>query len=265
MLRWAYRYRCALTAGFVGIAALIISTQVYFTEPNTRAAFYSTAESKKFRVLMVGASGATGIPTVNELLKSSNLDKLTLLSRRKQERITDSRVEQVVVDFDKLSEVKLESNYDVIISTMGTTRAQCRDAAEYRTVEVVYPVQFAKLGIRLGAKHAVLVSSIGAKKGSYLGPYLSQKGEVEDEWKIIGFDTLTILKPGLLGRGEKMRVVEKISSWISTPIPCEIIGKAIASRVENVVAASAKEDSAMIQTNVEIYKQLQLMEDNKQK
>lgn len=126
----------------------------------------------------------------------------------------------------------------------------------------------------------MLVTSVGAKKGSFLGPYLSQKGELEENWTNMKFDTITIMRPGLLDRGSKMRTVnvfffgrkrqrnfkcklifskvEKISAFFSSAIPCDVIGEAIAGRVDNVVQSGAKEEEPMFQHNNEIYQQAEL-------
>lgn len=145
-----YKYFILGASCLAGIAALL---EYQFRSPvKPVARIYPKTVSRSYNVLLVGGSGAVGEPTVQHLLKNDRLEKLTLVARKKQEGITDPRVDHVVVNFDKLSDVNLSTTYDAIVSTMGTTRAQCRDAAEYRKIEVDYPTEFAKLGKKAGAK-----------------------------------------------------------------------------------------------------------------
>lgn len=219
------------------------------------------AAHRSISVIMIGASGAVGKSTVASLLELSGLERLTLLGRKNYDIFPrDPRLKQIVVDFGDMDKA-FESNkkemygHEVIISSLGTTRALAGDRATYRKIEVDYPTTFARLAKAGGAKHAVLVSSRGAKRSSCF-KYLAQKGEVEEQWGKLGFDTLTILRPGLIGRGGEARAEERLFAWILKPISCSTIGHAIANRVQSVISLDAKETKALILTNPEIYAHL---------
>lgn len=209
------------------------------------------------KVLMIGGSGAVGKATVASLLRIPELEQLTLLGRRSYEDFPKAKkITQVVVDFDNLASEfatnhSLFVGHSVIISSLGTTRAIAKDKETYRRIEVDYPVTFAQLAKNLDAKHAVLVSSTGASASSF-NTYLAQKGEVENEWIKLGFDTLTILRPGFIGRGKDARPVEKLFGLVLHPIPSETIGRAIANRVRSVARDSLKEKGPQILKNKEI-------------
>jgi hypothetical protein len=105
--------------------------------------------------------------------------------------------------------------------------------------------------VQCGVKHAILMSSDGANAGSFL-TYLSQKGEktvifcsvfvsqrtqkgqVEDEWKKLECDTLTILRPGVLDRGDQKNTMEKVMGVFMKPMPCSTVAQAIANRVRDL-------------------------------
>lgn len=199
------------------------------------------------RILMIGGSGAVGRATVSSLLALSHLKKLTLLGRRLYEGFPDdSRLTQVVVDFDHL---KVPSGHNVIVSCLGTTRALSKDKVTYRKIEVDYPVNFGKLAKNEGATQAVLVSSTGAKASSFVR-YLAQKGEIEEAWTNLGFESLFILRPGLLERGDAARPVEKLYALLQKPIPVAVVGQAIASLVAKPALSSGH---PVILNNREIY------------
>jgi hypothetical protein len=82
---------------------------------------------------------------------------------------------------------------------------------------------------------------------------MKQKGQVEDHWTALKFDSFTILRPGLLGRGNDMKTVEKMFAYIQTPIPCEIVGRAIAHRCVVTNLTATKEEKPTIWENPQIY------------
>ncbi len=127
------------------------------------------------------------------------------------------------------------AQHNAAISCLGTTKDVAGTAEAYRRIEVDYPNKFADLAKAAGVRHAVLLSSQGANATSWF-TYMKQKGEVEDHWTSLAFDTLNIFQPGLLGRGDQMRPAEKVFAWVSKPIPVETVAKAIVTRLHNAVA-----------------------------
>jgi uncharacterized protein YbjT (DUF2867 family) len=72
------------------------------------------------------------------------------------------------------------------------------------------PLRTAQLAYDHGARHAVLVSSVGASRqsGNF---YLRIKGEVEDAVEKIGFTRLDLIQPGLLlGERSERRPAERL-------------------------------------------------------
>ena len=71
-----------------------------------------------------------------------------------------------------------------------------------------YALKFAELSKAGGATYFGLVSSRGANANSYF-LYPRTKGETENAVSKLGFDRTTIYRPGLIGRGDNARGVEK--------------------------------------------------------
>ena len=71
-----------------------------------------------------------------------------------------------------------------------------------------YALKFAELSKAGGATFFGLVSSQGANANSYF-LYPRTKGEIENAVTKLGFDRTYISRPGLIGRGDKSRGVEK--------------------------------------------------------
>ncbi len=96
------------------------------------------------------------------------------------------------------------------------------------------------------------MSSDGANAGSFV-TYLSQKGQVEDEWKKLECDTLTILRPGVLDRGDQKNTMEKVMGVFMKPMPCLTIAQAIANRIRDLTYnQQVKEGKEVIWRNAEI-------------
>lgn len=200
--------------------------------------------------------GAVGSQVVEQLLQLESVEKITLLLRKPTDKFKHAKVAQVIVNFDKLGfefeeKKDLLRDHSVIISCLGTTKSASANATEYRRVEVEYPRDFARLAKAIGAKHALLISSDGANPGSMV-TYLAQKGEVEEEWKKLNFDTLTIYRPGLLERGDKKTTMEKLFGIFTKPIPCETVAKAVKTRVRDIIAQDTKEVKEVVWRNPEI-------------
>ncbi|XP_072045737.1 oxidoreductase HTATIP2-like [Amphiura filiformis] len=150
---------------------------------------------------VVGYTGETGKALVKTLANTKVFSKVTLIGRRQveyeEDMLKDFNVEQKVVDFDKLDEsADVFQGHDVGFCCMGTTRGKA-GVEGFKKVDRDYVLKTAELAKSGGTTHFHLVSSQGADANSSL-LYPQVKGQVEDTVKEMGFEKLSIYRPGLL-------------------------------------------------------------------
>ena len=157
--------------------------------------------------LLAGSTGFLG----NEILKelSSIKNKTIAISRRNIDYLPDD-AEQLIVDFNKLSELDLPKIDNLFLSlgyplyfhnVMGVMNENLKN--NLFLVDFTYQLEIAKKAKDAGAKNISIISAVGANPHSW-NYYLKTKGHVENEIINIGFDSTNIFKPGHL-RGNKYR------------------------------------------------------------
>jgi uncharacterized protein YbjT (DUF2867 family) len=161
------------------------------------------------KAIVIGGSGATGKYLVRRLLADDRFDEIVLLLR-KQTAETDSKIKQLIVDFDKLHEYTEQIDGDVAFSCLGTTLKDAGSKEAQWKVDYDYQYNFAKIARQNGIATFVILSAQNADaKSSFF--YSRMKGELELDIEALRFDKLVIVQPGLLLRPGTDRFVEKIS------------------------------------------------------
>ena len=104
---------------------------------------------------------------------------------------------------------------DAVICATGTTSKKAGSKEAFRSVDYDLPLAFAQRAHQQGAENFALVSAIGASVDSSFF-YPKVKGELEQDIRKIGFRSLTILRPSMIGgaRGE-FRLTESIALALS--------------------------------------------------
>jgi nucleoside-diphosphate-sugar epimerase len=128
--------------------------------------------------LIIGATGLVGGHCLRLLLADEQYTQVIALVRRPLS-LSHSRLQTIVVDFDRLDSCAADIKADVIFSTLGTTIKKAGSSAKFIKVDYEYQVKVAEIAQRNGAKTFVLLSSIGADKKSVI-LYTRVKGEVEE-------------------------------------------------------------------------------------
>jgi uncharacterized protein YbjT (DUF2867 family) len=160
--------------------------------------------------LLLGASGLTGGYCLQELLDNPAFEKV-ITPLRKEIGIKHTKLEQVVIDFEKIVDYQAQFKADVVFCCLGTTIKKVGSKAAFKKIDYEYPLQFAKIALLGGAHTYVLVSSMGASMKS-LFFYSQVKGELESELKKLNYQTLIILQPSvLLGDRKEHRLGEDIA------------------------------------------------------
>ena len=182
-------------------------------------------------VLILGATGLVGAECVRQFAASPRFDRVVTLARRPLAR-TPARVETHVIDFERLDEAAQHFRVSHIVCALGTTIKQAGSQERFRRVDHDYPVAAARLGIREGAQHFLLVSALGASPQSRVF-YSRVKGEVEDAIRTLAYRSVTIVRPSLLlGERAELRLGEQIGKLFAGVVPRRyrpVEGSAVAS------------------------------------
>ena len=161
------------------------------------------------KAIIAGASGLIGSELVNLLLKQPEYDEVVLLVR-KQLRLSNDKLRQIIINFDELEAYTDQINGHVVFSCLGTTKKQTPDLALYRTIDHDYPLKLAHIAKQNNVRQFHLVSSLGANAGSSFF-YTKLKGETEEALKAIGLTCLNIYQPSVLvGNRKKTRLAERL-------------------------------------------------------
>jgi uncharacterized protein YbjT (DUF2867 family) len=146
--------------------------------------------------LLVGSTGLIGAHLLELLLKDDRYGKVIAISR-KPLPTRHAKLDNVVIDFNRLSEYADRLKVDDIFCCLGTTMKVAGSQAAFRKVDFEYPLEIAKIAKQKGAKQYLIVTALGAnKKSSFY--YNRIKGEVEDAIRDQAFESYHIFRPSFL-------------------------------------------------------------------
>jgi uncharacterized protein YbjT (DUF2867 family) len=121
---------------------------------------------------------------------------------RRSTGLNIDKLEEHVVNFDEPGNWKKLVTGDVLYSAMGTTlKAAGSKDAQYK-VDYAYQYEMAKIAAANNVQKYVLISAAGANPNSKIF-YSRIKGELERDVKKLPFETIDIIRPGMLGSGRK--------------------------------------------------------------
>lgn len=174
--------------------------------------------------LIVGATGLVGRELLSTLLSKDYYSKILILGRRSLE-VKDNRIEEHLVSFDELENLKGQFSAQDYYCCIGTTMDQAKTKEAFYRVDFTYPMELAKLAQSDAQfKTFNLVSSYGASAESGLF-YNSVKGQLEEALKELGLETLHIYQPSLLlGYRPHFRLWEEMAKLASSILSFFIIG-----------------------------------------
>ena len=193
-------------------------------------------------VAILGATGLVGAECVRLFAESPRFTRVIALVRKPLGR-APSRVETHMIDFERMEDAAEHFRVSHIVCTLGTTIKKAGTRERFRRVDHDYPVAAARLGLREGARHFLLVSALGANTRSRVF-YNRVKGEVEDAIRALPYHSVTIVRPSLLlGDREEFRLGESIGKLFAKVIPGRF-RPVQASAVAATVVRAAVEDRA---------------------
>lgn len=155
------------------------------------------------RVMLLGATGLVGGQVLSRLLDDPRCSAVVAPTRRPLVR-THGQLENPVLAFDALPTSPEWARVDAVICALGSTIAQAGSREAFHHIDHDYPLAFARLAQAQGARTYVLNSAAGANPQSSIF-YSRVKGELERDLATLGFDSLTLVRPGLIG-GERTEV-----------------------------------------------------------
>lgn len=197
---------------------------------------------------VIGATGLVGRDVVSLLCADADVDAVHILVRRALSgpQLTNSpKLAQHVIDFDRLADISWP-RCDVLFCCLGTTIKAAGSREAFRTVDFDYVVESAQRARRSGASALIVVSALGADANSKVF-YSRTKGEMEAAVSILGFDSVTIIRPSLLaGAPAELRIGERlalaaskiINPFLSAryrPVPARSVARAMLASAKNGV------------------------------
>lgn len=198
---------CGKTLSFFTVFVVVLAAVFYYLENSETHeiprmdlnAMEENYRQKNKTCFILGGSGETGKALLKELVERNIFSRITLIGRRQltfEDKAYENLV-QKVVDFEKLDDyAEAFQGHDVGYCCLGTTRAKA-GAEGFVRVDHDYVLKSAELAKAGGCSHFNLESSRSADKtSSFL--YLKTKGQVEAEIEELGFERLSIYRPGML-------------------------------------------------------------------
>ena len=172
-------------------------------------------------VMLVGATGLVGQSVLRQALADARVTRVVAPTRRALP--AHPKLFNPLVDFEHLPEDADWWAVDAVICTLGSTMAQAGSQAAFYRVDHDHPLRVAQLALRQGAKAFALNSALGADAGSRVF-YSRTKGELERDLRALGYPSLTLVRPGLIG-GERQerrpaeQLAVTLSSWLQPLLP----------------------------------------------
>lgn len=164
--------------------------------------------SEWMKLLLVGATGLVGRNVLALALADPRVGAVVAPTRR--ELTAHSKLRNPQVDFDRLPQDADWWQVDAVICALGTTMRAAGSEEAFRRVDHDYPLAAAELARAHGTPTYVLNSAIGADASSRFF-YNRVKGELEQALAGEGFESLTFVRPGVIGgHRDELRLGERM-------------------------------------------------------
>jgi uncharacterized protein YbjT (DUF2867 family) len=178
----------------------------------------------KKHALVFGGTGLVGSYLLEELAGDPGYDSITSCVRTPKSA-QNSRVKEVVVDFDKLKDNRLLFQADEVFICLGTTIKKAGSVSNMEKIDRDLPVEIAQMAREGGVKKLAVVSSIGANE-SASNYYLRIKGEMEHGIRTFDFENIVIVRPSIiLGNRKEKRFGESVGRALIKSLGFLLIGR----------------------------------------
>jgi len=163
------------------------------------------------RLLIVGSTGLVGGHALAQALADARFAQVIAPTRRPLS-MRHAKLENPVVDFDALPVDASWWPVDAVVCALGTTIRDAGSKAAFRRVDLDYVLGMATHARAAGARSFALNSSLGADPaaGNF---YLRTKGEAEEALRSLGYPSLTLVRPSVIGgERERRRPMEHVAA-----------------------------------------------------
>jgi uncharacterized protein YbjT (DUF2867 family) len=152
------------------------------------------------KMLLLGASGLVGKNVLAQALADPAMTSVVAPTRRPL--APHPKLTNPVSDhLESLLTAGVAGGVDAVVCALGTTISKAGSKEAFREVDYLLPLAFARSAHQYGTETFVLVSASVASASSVIF-YPKIKGEIERDIELVGFKSLTIIRPSLIG-GER--------------------------------------------------------------
>ncbi|KAB8048742.1 NAD-dependent dehydratase [Janthinobacterium rivuli] len=148
------------------------------------------------KLLLVGATGLVGSEVLRLALMDARVSRVVAPVRKALP--AHPKLDAPLVDFDRLPSGAPWWQADAVICTLGTTMKLAGTRQIFSRVDHDYPLAVARLALAAGTRTYALNSAASANAASRFF-YNRVKGELERDLEALGFRSLTLVRPGLIG------------------------------------------------------------------
>src|SRR4051794_16612680 len=154
----------------------------------------------EYIAMLLGATGNVGGHILRLLVQRPLCRKVVVVTRRSVAELANAKVQQVVVNMDRLEE-ELAPNatgVDIALAAFGVGKGSAKMAdEEVRKIEITYPTAFASAARAGGARVLAMMTAVGADPHSRT-KYLRNIGEKEKKSEVLGFEFVGLYRPAVI-------------------------------------------------------------------
>jgi uncharacterized protein YbjT (DUF2867 family) len=132
----------------------------------------TAAAQVEYTAMLLGATGNVGGRILHLLVQNPQCKKVVIVTRRNVAELANSKLQQVVVNMEKLEEelAPHAKGVDIALAAFGVGKGSAKMAdEEVRKIEITYPTAFASAakagGARVLAMHRHVVGWSSARRG----------------------------------------------------------------------------------------------------
>jgi len=160
---------------------------------------------------------------LQNLLQSNRYSKVVAVVR-KTLPLQHPKLEQLIIDFNKLDQYQTQLKADDVYCCLGTTIKQAGSNENFFKVDYTYVYKLATITAANSAAQFLLITALGADASSVIF-YSKVKGQIENAVKSLSFRAIHIFQPSLLlGNRTNKRTGESIAQTLMPKIDFLLVG-----------------------------------------